>query len=398
MSSIIEIRNLTKIFSRQEKEALDLFRKGKSNDEIFNITGGVVAVRDVSFNVDSGQICMIMGLSGSGKSTLLRCINRLVEPTLGEIYVEIEKVKKVEMINLSKKKLLDIRRKHMAMVFQNFGLFPRRSILENVCFGLSLQRKDNIQKRAIEVLKLVGLEQWSDVYPSQLSGGMQQRVGLARALATDVEILLMDEAFSALDPLIRQNMQKELLALQANLKKTILFVTHDLSEALMLGDNIIIMQDGQFIQEGSPEEIIINPKTKYVKNFVKNADPSDVIKAETIAIKRDELANNHQNQLSISEDKNNYVFQLSSNNKLEKVVVNNETPLPFTEFQNPNIIAEPKKEVIWTVKSKTILRKLVEAMMYSSHLFVVLSKEGEFHGVVTRRNILKALLKNFERR
>jgi glycine betaine/proline transport system ATP-binding protein len=399
MAPVVEIRNLTKIFGPREKEALDLFQKGKSNDEIFNLTAGVVAVRNISFHVDRGQICMIMGLSGSGKSTLLRCINRLVEPTLGEICMQIEKGGRFKITKLSNKKLFDVRRKHMAMVFQNFGLFPRKSVLENVCFGLSLQKKDNIQRRAIEALQLVKLEKWSDAYPSQLSGGMQQRVGLARALATDVEILLMDEAFSALDPLIRQNMQEELLALQADLKKTMLFVTHDLAEALRLGDNIIIMQDGQFVQEGSPEEIIINPKTEYVKNFVKNADPSEVIKAETISTKRDDLFRNHQNQLSMSEDGNHYGFQLTSNNKLKKVVLNNENQLTFAEFQNQTqTIAEPKKEKIWAVQPETPLRKLVEVMMYSRYLFVVLSKEGEFHGVVTRRNIFKALLKNFERR
>lgn len=393
---MIELRNLTKIFGGCERDALELLREGKPNDEIRKQTGSVLAVRNVNFHIQKGKISVIMGLSGSGKSTLLRCINRLIKPTAGEIYLEIEKQGRLEISTLNTKKLLDIRRNHIAMVFQNFGLFPQKSVLANVCFGLSLQREKDIRRKAMEALQLVGLEHWADAYPPQLSGGMQQRVGLARALATDVEILLMDEAFSALDPLIRDNMQIELLNLQDKLKKTILFVTHDLSEALKIGDTIAVMQDGEFVQKGSPEEIIINPRTEYVKNFVKNADPSEVIKAETVSMKKEELLHKDRNHLCLFEDKNNYVLRLTLNNKLEDVILNNETSLEVVQFQDgTQHKTVPERERILALQSTVSLKKLMEAMMYCRHPLVILSKEGELHGVVTRKNIFKALLKQF---
>jgi glycine betaine/proline transport system ATP-binding protein len=377
---------------------LDLVLQGKSSDEIRKLTGSVVAVRDVSLHVQKNEISVVMGLSGSGKSTLLRCINRLVIPTAGKVYLELEREGRLEISSLNKKKLLDIRRNHMAMVFQNFALFPRKTVLANVCFGLSLQHKDNTLGKAMEALQLVGLKEWVNAYPSQLSGGMQQRVGLARALATDVKVLLMDEAFSALDPLIRHDLQGELLNLQFKLKKTILFVTHDLSEALRLGDIIVIMQDGEFVQKGTPEDIILNPRTEYVKTFVKNADPSEVIKAETISTKPEELVTDSDNHLCLFEYPNNYVFQLTSDNKLKDVFLNKETRLIISEFHDElEHSTENEGERICILSCTVSLKKVMEAMVCSIHPFVILSKDGKFCGVVKRRNIFKALLKKFEK-
>lgn len=393
---MIELQNISKIFGNRQKDALQLLQQNVSNEEIRKITGSVVAVRDATLRIPKDNITVIMGLSGSGKSTLLRCINLLIQPSAGHVYLDIESKGKLELTSLTTKTLLDIRRNHMAMVFQKFGLFPRRTVLSNVCFGLTLQKKNNIPPTAIKALELVGLSEWANAYPSQLSGGMQQRVGLARALATDVEILLMDEAFSALDPLIRHNMHKELLALQAELRKTILFVSHDLGEALRIGDQIVIMQGGQFVQKGKPEEIIMNPKTQYVKDFVKNADPSEVIRAETVCTKKEKLLRKDENCYGYNENKNNYVFRLTSNGKLRGVSLNNGRELDIAEFEE-QVSQKNEREIdkILVSSCGSSVRELMEAMLYSSHPLVIISDSGEFIGIVTRKNILKTLLKRF---
>lgn len=276
----IDVKNLSKIFGPENNiaKALEMTEDGRKRDEIKEETECVVAVNQVDFAVDEAEIFVIMGLSGSGKSTLLRCINRLIEPTAGEVYIEEENV-----ITLDKKEMRDLRKEKTAMVFQHFGLLDHRTVLENVVFGLELQGvdKEERQQKAREKLKLVGLEEEQDSMIGELSGGMQQRVGLARALTTEAPILLMDEAFSALDPLIRTRMQEEFLELQKEFPKTILFITHDLGEALSLGDRIAIMKDGALIQVGTPEEIILDPASKYVSNFVENVDRSRVLTVGT---------------------------------------------------------------------------------------------------------------------
>jgi len=276
---IIEVKDLTKVFGKNTKQALALLDAGHSKEAILKETGSTVGVNKVSFSVEAGEIFVIMGLSGSGKSTLIRLINRLIEPTSGEIFVDDQELSGLDRSNLRK-----VRREKLGMVFQKFALFPHRTILENAEFGLEIQgvAKEERMKRATEALQLVGLGGYLEQKPGQLSGGMQQRVGLARALANDPEVLLMDEAFSALDPLIRKGMQDELIELQDTMKKTIIFITHDLDEALRLGDRIALMKDGSIVQIGSPEEILMNPANDYVERFVEDVDRSKILTAENI--------------------------------------------------------------------------------------------------------------------
>lgn len=278
----IQVDGLWKIFGGEPGEARRLAQEdGRSKAEVKAETGSVIAVNNARFEVEEEEIFVVMGLSGSGKSTLLRCVNRLIEPTFGEIRVDGNDVTK-----LDDDELRQLRRSKMSMVFQNFGLFPHRSVLGNVEYGLEISGVATQERRekARRTLDLVGLDGYEDSNPSELSGGMQQRVGLARALVNDPEILLMDEAFSALDPLIRTDMQDELLALQTEWDPacTILFITHDLDEALKMGDRIAIMKGGRVAQIGTPTEILTNPADDYVRSFVKNVDRMKVIPARTV--------------------------------------------------------------------------------------------------------------------
>ncbi len=275
----IKVEDLTLIFGNDKKRALRLAKEEKSKDEILAETKCTLAVNSASFEVKKGEVFVIMGLSGSGKSTLLRCINRLINPTTGSITIN-----DINITALDEKALLETRRKQLRMVFQNFGLLPHRTVAENVAFGLEIQKMDKVVRleKAMKSLEVVGLKGYEDMYPAELSGGMQQRVGLARALANDSEVLLMDEAFSALDPLIRNQMQDELLELQGKMHKTIVFITHDLDEAIKLGDRIAIMKDGKIVQIGTSEEILTNPADDYVKSFVEKVDRKSIITAESL--------------------------------------------------------------------------------------------------------------------
>lgn len=279
--SKVRIEHLTKVFGKKSAQALKLVKENKSKTEILEQTGATVGVYDANFEVNEGEIFVIMGLSGSGKSTLVRLLNRLIEPSSGEIYIDDQDVSK-----MSKEELRQVRREKINMVFQNFGLFPQRTILENTEYGLEVRDipKAERQKRAEQALENSGLIAFKDQYPDQLSGGMQQRVGLARALANDPEILLMDEAFSALDPLIRREMQDELLELQEKVQKTIIFITHDLNEALRIGDRIALMKDGQIMQIGTGEEILTHPANEFVREFVEDVDRSKVLTAQNIMV------------------------------------------------------------------------------------------------------------------
>jgi glycine betaine/proline transport system ATP-binding protein len=282
----IEVRNIYKIFGEHPERVLPLVKDGATKDEILERTGYTVGLDNVSISLQEGEIFVVMGLSGSGKSTLIRHINRLIDPTSGEIEVD-----GIDILKLSRRDLDKVRRHKMSMVFQRFALLPHKTVLENVGFGLQIQgvpeRKRN--KAAMDKIDLVGLTGFQHQYPEQLSGGMQQRVGLARALATDPDILLMDEAFSALDPLIRTEMQRQLLALQADMHKTIVFITHDLDEALRLGDHIGILNGGRLIQVGGPEEIIMHPADDYVTAFVQDVNRAKVLRAKTIMIDAHQL-------------------------------------------------------------------------------------------------------------
>ncbi|WP_075558477.1 glycine betaine/L-proline ABC transporter ATP-binding protein [Parabacteroides timonensis] len=279
----IEIKNLSILFGPEKAKAKKMILKGKSKQEILKATGCTVAVRNANLEIEEGEMFVIMGLSGSGKSTLLRCINRLNEPSMGEIRLD-----GVDITRSSDKELLQIRRKELAMVFQHFGLLPHRTVLSNVSFGLELQGvpKEEREKKAQESVLLVGLKGYEKQRVDELSGGMQQRVGLARALANNPEVLLMDEAFSALDPLIREQMQDELLLLQEKMKRTIVFITHDLDEAIKLGDRIAIMKDGEIVQIGTPEEILTDPANAYVTRFTESVDRGRIVTASSIMLKQ----------------------------------------------------------------------------------------------------------------
>lgn len=275
----ISVRNLWKVFGPQPERVLESLDATAGKDDLLAATGHVLAVRDVSFEVASGETFVVMGLSGSGKSTLLRMLPRLIDPTRGEIRIDGE-----EVAALDEKALRDLRRHRISMVFQHFGLFPHRRILDNVAYGLEIQgiAKKERYARAQEMLELVNLKGWGERYPAELSGGMQQRVGLARALAVDPEILLFDEPFSALDPLIRREMQDELLKLQGRMRKTIVFITHDFAEAIKLGTKIAIMKDGAFEQIGTPEAIVMQPATPYVEEFTRDVPRLRVLTAASV--------------------------------------------------------------------------------------------------------------------
>ena len=284
--SKIEINNIYKIFGPKPEQVLPMVQDGATKEQVLEETDHTVGLDNVSLSIKKGEIFVCMGLSGSGKSTLIRHINRLIDPTAGQVTVD-----GVDVLSLDDKEILDFRKKTMSMVFQRFGLFPHKTIIENVAYGLEIQKVPEDQRKEIAQGQIdsVGLQGFENQYPAQLSGGMQQRVGLARALATDPQILLMDEAFSALDPLIRSDMQNQLVDLQSKLKKTIVFITHDLDESLKLGDHIGILNAGRLVQVGRPEDIILNPADDYVKAFVKDVNRSKVLRAKTVMTKIDKF-------------------------------------------------------------------------------------------------------------
>ena len=287
----IDVRNLWKVFGNNPRLVFQDKYASASRAEIQEELGQVVALRDVSFKVQKGQIFVIMGLSGSGKSTLVRCLIRLIESTQGEVLFDGENV-----LTFSSDKLIEFRRQKIAMVFQHYGLLPHRRVLDNVAYGLEIRGVDKEERyeQALEAIETVGLKGWEDYLPSEMSGGMQQRIGLARALAADSEVLLMDEPFSGLDPLIRREMQDELISLQTSIQKTIVFITHDLNEALKIGDRIAIMRDGEIVQEGSPEEIVTLPADDYVTSFVQDVSRAKVIQAKAIMQEPDAVVNDWQ--------------------------------------------------------------------------------------------------------
>jgi len=298
--SKIEINNIYKIFGNDPESVMDMVKNGSTKDEVLEQTGHTVGLDNVSLNIEEGETFVCMGLSGSGKSTLIRHLNRLIDPTAGEILIDGENV-----MSFNPDQLIDFRRHKMSMVFQRFGLFPHKTVMQNVGYGLEMQGKseEDRDKIAMEKIEAVGLNGFENQFPNQLSGGMQQRVGLARALATNSDIMLMDEAFSALDPLIRSDMQKQLIDLQSELKKTIVFITHDLDESLRLGDHIGILNAGKLVQVGTPVDIIMNPADDYVKAFVKDVNRAKVVKAKVIMTKASETNGiDKSNLVRVNED------------------------------------------------------------------------------------------------
>ncbi len=277
--SAVEVKNVYKVFGAKADTAVEMLKAGKTREEVAEATNTVPAVIDASFEIERGEIFVVMGLSGSGKSTLVRCLNLMHPPTSGTVSIDGR-----DLVSLSPAELRTVRAEKISMVFQHFGLFPHRTVLDNAAWGLEVRKVPEAERRehAATALGLVGLAGWEDSYPGELSGGMQQRVGLARALATDADVLLMDEAFSALDPLIRSEMQEQLVSLQQDLHKTIIFITHDLNEAMFLGDRIAIMKDGRIVQIGTTEEILQAPADDYVRSFVQDVDRSRVLTASAV--------------------------------------------------------------------------------------------------------------------
>ncbi|WP_413486429.1 quaternary amine ABC transporter ATP-binding protein [Brochothrix thermosphacta] len=389
--SKFEVKNLTKVFGKNSTKALSLLDDKLSKSEILKQTGATVGVNKVSFDVEEGEIFVIMGLSGSGKSTLIRLLNQLIEPTSGAMLLDGE-----NLATMTKKELIEVRRKKMSMVFQNFGLFPNRTIQKNVEFGLEIQGIDKEErfKNAENALKTVGLEGYGEQYPNQLSGGMQQRVGLARALANNPDVLLMDEAFSALDPLNRKDMQEQLIELQADLKKTIIFITHDLHEALRIGDRIMIMRDGSVVQIGTPEEILMNPANTYVEEFTEDVDRSKVLTAENVMIR--------PTTIDIDRRGPRFALKLMGEEGLSSVFVTRRHKLIgiVHALEVSEFIKKGEGEFediihgdIPTTSSDTPVTDLIDEMSTSPVPLAVL-KDEKFIGIVIRGSLLAALSGN----
>ncbi|WP_077623133.1 quaternary amine ABC transporter ATP-binding protein [Sediminibacillus massiliensis] len=386
---VIEVQGLSKVFGKNTKQALKLLDEGNSKEEVLKKTGSTVGVNRASFEVEAGEIFVIMGLSGSGKSTLVRLINRLIEPTEGSVYIDGEDLAKMDKANLRR-----VRREKLSMVFQKFALFPFRTILENAEYGLEIQgiSKEERSKKAKESLELVGLGGYINQYPSQLSGGMQQRVGLARALANDPEVLLMDEAFSALDPLIRKEMQDELLDLQESMQKTILFITHDLDEALRIGDRIALMKDGSIVQIGTPEEILVNPANDYVEKFVEDVDRSKVLTAQHI-MKRPETINieKHGPRVALERMREEglssiYVTDRKRNLK-GYVTADDASEARKNEIKDINEIL---KTNVPTVEKETSMHDIFE-IIHDSPVPIAVVEEGRLLGIIVRGAVISAL-------
>lgn len=386
--SSIKVNNLTKVYGKRPKQALKYLEEGKTKAEILELTGMTVGVNQATFEVKSGEIFVIMGLSGSGKSTLVRMLNRLVEPTSGEILLDGKDITKI-----NKEELRNVRRKKMSMVFQNFALFPHRNILQNAEFGLEIQgmSKGERTEKAKKALELVGLKEYMHMYPNELSGGMQQRVGLARALANDPDILLMDEAFSALDPLIRKDMQDELMELHQTLNKTIIFITHDLNEALRIGDRIALMKDGNIVQIGSPEEILINPVDDYVKKFVEDVDISKVLTAGHVMKRPERVTIDRGPRLALKVMQDNgvsTVYVVDKQNKLLGYVTADDAARAVKQQLT---LEEVLTRDIPTVYEETLLEDLFEPMMEAKAPLSVIDEENRLLGIVVRGSIIGAL-------
>ncbi|GAA4059268.1 glycine betaine/L-proline ABC transporter ATP-binding protein [Amphibacillus indicireducens] len=387
--SVIEVKNLSKIFGKNVKQSIELLDEGKKKEEVLKATGATVGVNRATFNVKQGEIFVIMGLSGSGKSTLIRLINRLIEPTEGSVTIDGE-----DLATMNKENLRRVRREKLSMVFQKFGLFPFRTILENTVYGLEVQGipKQERLKKAKEALNLVGLGDYIDQYPDQLSGGMQQRVGLARALANDPEVLLMDEAFSALDPLIKKDMQDELIDLQQKMKKTIIFITHDLDEALRLGDRIALMRDGSIVQIGTPEEILVNPANDYVERFVQDVDRSKVLVAENI-MRRPETINidKHGPRVALErmrEEGLSGIYLVDSSRNLKGYLTADAASAAIKqEIRDLNQVLNPNVPTVGLDKPMQEIFDLI----HDSQIPIAVVEQKKLKGIIIRGSVLAAL-------
>lgn len=394
--ALIEINDLYKIFGPNPRRAIPLIKKGISKGDILKKTGCTVAINGATFAIEERETFVVMGLSGSGKSTFIRCLNRLIEPTQGSIRIDGE-----DIMSMDVERLRDLRRHTMSMVFQNFGLLPHRDVVSNVEFGLEISgvEKEERNAKALDAIRLVGLEGFEHSPTSELSGGMQQRVGLARALANDPRILLMDEAFSALDPLIRTQMQDELLELQAKMHKTIVFITHDLDEALKLGDRIAILgPDGRVRQIGTPEAILAQPADEYVQRFVQNVDRTKVITAgtvgrhaATITYPREDLK---AAMRTMERDGTSSVFVTDTDRKLKGIV---------TIDASADLIKQGRSDLgpviiddVYTTSPATPIADLLATALITKYPIAMIDDDGRFHGAVSRAAIINEVAKSYE--
>ncbi|EJX1242542.1 choline ABC transporter ATP-binding protein [Vibrio alginolyticus] len=384
----ITIHNLDVVFGQQQAQALALLDQGKSRQEIIDETGQVVGVDNVSLNVKQGEICVLMGLSGSGKSSLLRTVNGLNDISRGSLKIK-DGDDMVELSNCDEQKLRHLRTHRVSMVFQKFALMPWLTVLDNVAFGLEMQGigKAERRKKAREQLEMVGLSEWETKFPHELSGGMQQRVGLARAFAMDTDILLMDEPFSALDPLIRAQLQDELILLQEKLNKTILFVSHDLDEALKIGNNIAIMESGKLIQHGKPEQIILAPENDYVADFVAHTNPLNVLKGRSLM--RDDLVR-EDTRVLICPDKDIWVIQESKGLSLAdkgKSLIQWKSDSSNLDEVNKNSLVQVSPEIS--------MREAIELKQRSNQPLLMV-EDNKLVGVLSDNELYDALLGNFK--
>lgn len=384
----IEIKDLYLVFGHDKQKALKMLRKGKTKQEILKETGCTIAVNNANFTIRQGEIFVIMGLSGSGKSSLLRCLNLLNRPTSGKVIVNGK-----DIAHMGKEELRHVRRRELAMVFQHFGLLPHRTVLENIAFGLELQgmNKTEREQKARECMSLVKLDGYADMLISELSGGMQQRVGLARALANDPEVLLMDEAFSALDPLIRIEMQDELLALQSKMKKTIVFITHDLEEAIKLGDRIAIMRDGNVEQVGTSEEILTEPANAYIRNFVEKVERRRVITAASIMVDKPVVAR-------LGKEGPEALIRKMKERKLTVLPVVNADGILVGEVRLGDLVELRQKQVkditpavreqVHSVLGDTVVDDILPLMTKTNSPIWVVNERREFEGVVPLASLI----------
>jgi glycine betaine/proline transport system ATP-binding protein len=388
----VDIRKLDIVFGQEIRRALAMLDQGRTREEILGATGAVLGAADVTLTVERGEICVLMGLSGSGKSTVLRAINGLNRATRGEVLIEYEN-RTIDVASCTAETLRTLRQKCVTMVFQQFALLPWRSVRENVGFGLELRGVSRDERRAIvdQKLAMVGLTEWADKFAHELSGGMQQRVGLARAFATDADILLMDEPFSALDPLIRSKLQDELLDLQKKLKKTIVFVSHDLDEALKLGNHIAIMEGGRVVQFGSPEEIVLKPANSYVREFVANVNPLNVLTAYNIMRDARDLEPAGDNWLWLDRRRTTR-FLLDKDRRVTAAerLTKEAHWLPCSEVQK--VWPEQQPIVFWAAPT-TPLRVVMLAMQRDASPVGLFDAQERFVGAIGVRDVLNAILR-----
>ncbi|MES5957246.1 glycine betaine/L-proline ABC transporter ATP-binding protein [Bacillus fungorum] len=389
----LRVENVTKVFGKNPSKGIALLEEGKSKADILKETGMNIGVNQAIFDVYAGEIFVIMGLSGSGKSTLVRMLNQLIKPTSGHIYIDGE-----DIATMGKESLRKVRRHKMSMVFQKFALFPHRTVLQNVAYGLEIQKvsKEERETKALESLKLVGLENNKDSYPEQLSGGMQQRVGIARALTNNPDVLLMDESFSALDPIIRKEMQNELLELQDKMKKTIIFITHDLDEALRIGDRIALMKDGEIVQIGTPEEIMVSPANEFVEQFVADVNLGKVLTSESIMKRPETLLIDRGPRVALQIMKNASVSSVYVVNKKHEFlgVLTADNASKAVKRQVP--IADLLVTDIPPVYLDTLLEEMYIKMVKAKLPLPVLDDKHRLRGIIKRESIIQALAGNIE--